>query len=316
MHEAKAFACQVLAGRLRGPRAEPDECQRRPGRRREPVPDTPAAAQPEGRVRTWRLRNWRWRRLPQAERPAAAAGCRRSLERLIGPFRRGKAPEPPAGDGLLHRHDGLHRLQGVRGRVQAVEPAPRRRVRVDRQQLRQHRRAVGHVLAAREVRRAVRRRPAAAVERHTRLSLDVLPPEPPPRQPLADDARRVQALRRGPVPAGVPDRRDHLQRVRQRLHPAGHLQRLRVLHRRLPVRRHHPQHHLDGHAHKCTLCYDRQKDGLVPACAKACPTAVDPVRPDRRAARARPQARGGAAPARACPARTCTATRRRRPTPS
>ncbi len=30
---------------------------------------------------------------------------------------------------------------------------------------------------------------------------------------------------------------------------------------------------IDGHAHKCTLCYDRQKDGLVPACAKACPTA-------------------------------------------
>jgi formate dehydrogenase iron-sulfur subunit len=29
---------------------------------------------------------------------------------------------------------------------------------------------------------------------------------------------------------------------------------------------------LDGHSHKCTLCYDRQKDGLVPACAKACPT--------------------------------------------
>jgi formate dehydrogenase iron-sulfur subunit len=29
---------------------------------------------------------------------------------------------------------------------------------------------------------------------------------------------------------------------------------------------------LGGHSHKCTLCYDRQKDGLVPACAKACPT--------------------------------------------
>jgi formate dehydrogenase iron-sulfur subunit len=29
----------------------------------------------------------------------------------------------------------------------------------------------------------------------------------------------------------------------------------------------------DGHAHKCTLCYDRQQNGLVPACAKACPTA-------------------------------------------
>jgi formate dehydrogenase iron-sulfur subunit len=29
---------------------------------------------------------------------------------------------------------------------------------------------------------------------------------------------------------------------------------------------------IDGHAHKCALCYDRQRDGLVPACAKACPT--------------------------------------------
>jgi formate dehydrogenase iron-sulfur subunit len=28
----------------------------------------------------------------------------------------------------------------------------------------------------------------------------------------------------------------------------------------------------DGQAHKCTLCYDRLKDDMVPACAKACPT--------------------------------------------
>jgi formate dehydrogenase iron-sulfur subunit len=28
----------------------------------------------------------------------------------------------------------------------------------------------------------------------------------------------------------------------------------------------------DGGMHKCTLCYDRLKDGLEPACAKACPT--------------------------------------------
>jgi formate dehydrogenase iron-sulfur subunit len=31
--------------------------------------------------------------------------------------------------------------------------------------------------------------------------------------------------------------------------------------------------HIDGHAHKCTLCYDRQRDDMTPACAKACPTA-------------------------------------------
>ncbi len=30
--------------------------------------------------------------------------------------------------------------------------------------------------------------------------------------------------------------------------------------------------HHDGKAHKCTLCYDRLKSGLEPACAKACPT--------------------------------------------
>ncbi len=29
---------------------------------------------------------------------------------------------------------------------------------------------------------------------------------------------------------------------------------------------------IDHRAHKCTLCYDRQKSGLEPACAKACPT--------------------------------------------
>jgi formate dehydrogenase iron-sulfur subunit len=28
----------------------------------------------------------------------------------------------------------------------------------------------------------------------------------------------------------------------------------------------------DGGAHKCTLCYDRIGDGMMPACAKACPT--------------------------------------------
>jgi|SRR5579859_558504 len=31
-------------------------------------------------------------------------------------------------------------------------------------------------------------------------------------------------------------------------------------------------HEEDGRAWKCTLCYDRQKDGFEPACAKACPT--------------------------------------------
>jgi len=32
------------------------------------------------------------------------------------------------------------------------------------------------------------------------------------------------------------------------------------------------RNHKDGRAFKCTFCYDRQKVGLMPACAKACPT--------------------------------------------
>jgi formate dehydrogenase iron-sulfur subunit len=32
------------------------------------------------------------------------------------------------------------------------------------------------------------------------------------------------------------------------------------------------RHPSDGRAFKCTFCYDRQKAGLIPACAKACPT--------------------------------------------
>ncbi len=46
----------------------------------------------------------------------------------------------------------------------------------------------------------------------------------------------------------------------------------------------------DGHSHKCTLCYDRQRDGLVPACAKACPTAsiqFGPIEELRQRARRR-----------------------------
>jgi formate dehydrogenase iron-sulfur subunit len=53
---------------------------------------------------------------------------------------------------------------------------------------------------------------------------------------------------------------------------------------------------ISGHARKCTLCYDRQKDGLVPACAKACPTAsiqFGPIDELRERARKRVEALHG-----------------------
>jgi len=48
MHESKAFACQLYAGR-RGVRAPIPTKDAAPWPTRDPVPDTPAAAQPEGR---------------------------------------------------------------------------------------------------------------------------------------------------------------------------------------------------------------------------------------------------------------------------
>ncbi len=54
----------------------------------------------------------------------------------------------------------------------------------------------------------------------------------------------------------------------------------------------------DGHAHKCTLCMDRQKDGLTPACAKACPTgsiqfgSIDDLRAKARRREQELQSRG------------------------
>jgi len=47
---------------------------------------------------------------------------------------------------------------------------------------------------------------------------------------------------------------------------------------------------VDHKAHKCTLCYDRQLDGIEPACAKACPTdaiTFGPVEELRKMARNR-----------------------------
>jgi formate dehydrogenase major subunit len=49
MHESKAFACQVHAGRLEGQAPQPT-VPTAPWPTLDPVPDTPASAQPEGRI--------------------------------------------------------------------------------------------------------------------------------------------------------------------------------------------------------------------------------------------------------------------------
>ncbi len=65
-----------------------------------------------------------------------------------------------------------------------------------------------------------------------------------------------------------------------------------------------------GGAFKCTFCYDRQKSGLVPACAKVCPTESIVFGRARRSPRARGQARRTICRRKVTPTRKFTIRRR------
>ena len=160
----------------------------------------------------------------------------------------------------------------MRGRVQGVERRPRGRAGLHRALLRQHRRAGRRHLAPRGLRGAGSRR----------------------RDALADVLGRVQALHVGGVPGGVPDRRALSHRVRHRRRAAGHLQRLRLLRARLPLRR--DRQARGGRARPQVHPLLRPSQGRHdPGLRAGVPDRVDPVRAGGRAARARVRAPGGAA---------------------
>ncbi len=83
--------------------------------------------------------------------------------------------------------------------------------------------------------------------------------------------RRLQALRARGMPGELPDGRDHPNRIRLGLRAARICNGCGYCVVNCPFgvidRREE-----DGRAWKCTLCYDRLKEDMTPACAKACPT--------------------------------------------
>ena len=126
-----------------------------------------------------------------------------------------------------------------------MERDPRGRSFADRHELRQHPGPGRLHLAARRLRRAARAgAPPRDAPRLTAASRDGEVPAGRPRRrgraadALADVLRRLQALHTRGLPGRVPHRLPLPHRVRHGRRPGGHLQRLRLLRARLPVRRH------------------------------------------------------------------------------
>src|SRR6266576_2071048 len=139
-----------------------------------------------------------------------------------------------------------------------MESGAGRRVHVVGKFLQQHRRPRRIDVATRDVSRA----------RSTKRKSDYRSDGPASRTgQYGSDRSAIRHVRRRPggggrsVPLGFPVRR--LQALRRRGLSGGVSGRIDRRTEPLPDA---------GGAFKCTFCYDRQKSGLVPACAKVCPT--------------------------------------------
>ena len=236
--------------------------------------------------------------------PAAARASRRRASRASA-GRHDRDRDPPArrpAHGLLHRHDDVHRLQGLRGRLQAVERPARRRVGVPQGRLvRPHRLARRGDVAARALRRDRDDRPPARHPRRApgRAGAVVGRRRLQPRRRRRDRAvdghlararlvgvhvRRLQALHERRLPRRLPDRRAHPHGVRDRRAAGRRLQRLRLLHPLVPVRGRRPRPLRRPRRQVHALLRPprgRARAGL----RQGLPDRLDPVRPLRRAGR-------------------------------
>ena len=181
--------------------------------------------------------------------------------------------------------------------------------------LRPHRRAVGLDVAPRAVRRAARALGGApgGGRRGARRDAPADGSRPSWRggAPTCDTldlhVRRLQALHERRLPRRLPDRRADPHRVPDRRAAARRLQRLRLLHPGVPVRRRRPRPHRRAGRASARSATTGCEDGLEPACAKACPTDSIQFGPYDELVERRRAARGDAARARRSRARTSTA---------
>ncbi len=177
----------------------------------------------------------------------------------------------------------LHRLQGLRGRVQGVERRPRRRARASR--------ASPTTTPARSARApggTSRSSSSGSRSRVQQADARARTAASRTRLALADVLRRLQALHARRLPRRLPDRRAVPHRVRHRRRAGRRLQRLRLLRPGLPVRRDRPARGATARACEVhALLRPAQGRRSSPACAQACPTDSIQFGDARRAARAR-----------------------------
>ena len=203
----------------------------------------------------------------------------------------------PAAHGLLHRHDACaSAARPARSPARSGTTARRTALRFTGAVLRQHRRARRDTW--RHVRSSSRRRPARPTARRGDLRWLM-------------SLRRVQALHPRRLPRRVPDRARCSA-------PSSAPSSCRTTSATAAATASRPARSASSTSArttarrwKCTLCYDRLKDGLEPACAQACPTESIQFGPlDELRERAPTRGSSDAARARASPAPSSTATTR------
>ena len=152
----------------------------------------------------------------------------------------------------------MHRLQGLRGGLQGVERGSRRRHEVDRPVLRQHREPRRVHLAPRDV-------PGAAPGRRPQRAATKDPFRWVFLSDVCKHCANAGCLEACPTGAIVRTEIGSVYVQPDICNGCGYC----VVTCPFGVIDKRPE---DGRAFKCTLCYDRQKVGLKPACATACPT--------------------------------------------
>ena len=301
MHEGKSFGCQVEPGRRSGRTLRPTvSFVTWPTRTHSRY----ACLGPAGRdLHSWALESSSWR---SCHRPATRPSGRSPRSSIASPGRSATVMfEPQPSTGFYTDTTVCIGCKSCEVACKQWNQLAADGLRVDRQQLRQHGGALGHVLAARQVHRAVRREWTAHGPRHDRsaatsheLTLDQLLPPAETNHELTID-RLVNGGGAGRWLMMSDVCKHCVAAPCQHACPTG-----AIIYNEFENVYIQPdicngcsyciaacpfgvitRSDFDGHAHKCTLCYDRQKDGLVPACG-GLPDPVDPVRPGGRAARA------------------------------